>query len=133
MKDDPMPYTINFLEKEGIVKSVSTGKLTFEDYIKQSKEAVELAQKKNTNLLFLDTSNLDASIKATEILSIPDLWESIGTPRTYRLAVLIPKDESLHEDIKFFENVCRNRGWQTKLFDKKEDAIEWLLKNKQAV
>jgi hypothetical protein len=130
MKDDHMPYTINLLEEEGIVEIVSTGKLTYKDYVNLSKESVELALKKDTNLLFLDTSNLGASIKATEILSFPDLWESLGTPRTYKLAVLIPKDESLHEDIKFFENVCRNRGWQTKLFVKKEAAIEWLLKNK---
>lgn len=127
-----MPYTINFLDKEGIIESVSTGKLTFEDYSNQSKEAIELALKKNTNLFFLDTSNLSASIKASEILSIPDFWESIGTPRTYKLAVLIPKDASLYEDIKFFETVCRNRGWHTKLFEKKEAAIEWLLKFKQA-
>lgn len=124
-----MPYFINFLEKEGVIEIVATGKLTYEDYVKLSEDAVDLALKKNTNLLFLDTSNLGASIKAMEILSFPDLWESLGTPRTYKLAVLIPKDESLHEDIKFFENVCRNRGWQTKLFDKKEAAVEWLLKS----
>jgi hypothetical protein len=128
-----MPYTVKFLDDKGIVEAVSIGELTFEDYSKQSKEAVKLALEKNTNLIFLDTSNLSASIKAIEILSIPDLWESIGTPRTYKLAVLTPKDESLHEDIKFFENVCRNRGWHTKLFDNKEDAIEWLLKYKQAI
>jgi len=127
-KDEYMPYTVKFLDGEGIVEIVAVGELTIEDYIKLIEDAVDMLLQKNTRLLYLDTSDLSASIKATEILSIPDLWESIGVSRANKLAVLIPKDESLHEDIKFFENVSRNRGWQVKLFDKKNDAFEWLLK-----
>lgn len=123
-----MPYTIEYLKDEGIVEILAVGKLTIEDYIKLIEDAVEVLLKKNTRLLYFDTSDLSASIKPTEILSIPELWEGIGVSRTNKLAVLIPKDEALHEDIRFFENVSRNRGWQVKLFDKKDDAFKWLLK-----
>jgi hypothetical protein len=133
MKDDHMPYTINFLDKEGIVEIVSFGKLTIEDFINQGKEAIELALKKNTNLFLADDSDIVGPVKISVIISLPDFWERFSAPRTNRMAVLISKDETLHEDFNFFENVCINRGWNVKLFDNKEDAIEWLLKDKQAI
>ena len=123
-----MPYTINYLEDEGIVEVVSVGNLTIEDFINQGKEAIELALKKNTNLFFADNSDMVGPVNISVIISIPDFWERFSASRTNKMAMLISKDKSLHEDFNFFENVCRNRGWNVNLFEKKEDAFKWLLK-----
>jgi len=123
-----MPYTVNYLEDEGIVEVVSVGNLTIEDFINQGKEAIELALKKNTNLFFADNSDMVGPVNISVIISIPDFWERFSASRTNKMAMLISKDKSLHEDFNFFENVCRNRGWNVNLFEKKEDAFKWLLK-----
>ena len=81
-------------------------------------------------MILVDDTKLDTPAKISALVSLPDLWESLGAPRTNRLAVLLSEDESLHEDFRFFESVCRNRGWYIRVFNKREDAIEWLLKNK---
>ncbi len=127
-----MPYNINFLEQEGIVEVVSFGQITVEDFINQSKEAIDLALKKNTNLFLSDDSDMVGPVNISVIISLPDFWERFSAPRTNKMALLISKDETLHEDFYFFENVCRNRGWNVKLFGEKEDAIKWLLNIKQA-
>ena len=126
-----MPYNVNYIEKEGIVEVVSFGNITIEDFVNQGKEAIELAKEKGTNLFFADDSDMVGPIDISVIVSIPGFWDKFSAPRTNRLAVLISRDETLHEDFRFFETVCLNRGWMVKLFDKKEDAHEWLLKFKQ--
>ncbi len=127
-----MPYKINYLEKEEIVEVVSFGNLTIVDFMNQGKEAIELALEKKTNLFFADDTDVVGPIDISVIISIPGFWDRFGAPRTNRLAVLISKDETLHKDFIFFETVCLNRAWNVRLFEKKEDAHEWLLKFRKA-
>lgn len=125
-----MPYIINFIEDQGIVTITNTGKVTHEDFVKQTQEAIELARMKETGLFLSELTHLTNKITTLEIFRFPEIYEGFGVSRASRLAVLIPGAEkctSFYEDMNFFETVCQNRGWVVRIFNDRDAAVEWLL------
>jgi hypothetical protein len=57
-----------------------------------------------------------------------EIHEEMKLTRTSSIAVVTPKSKEGIRFTKFYETVCVNRGWDVKIFDEREDAIEWLLK-----
>lgn len=123
-----MPYTIHFLEDKRIVIIENIGKISSEEFEKQSVEALELGRNKNTSLFLADSTQIAGRITPLELLDFPDMYERIGAPKTTKLAVIIPENLIVQENIKFLETVCLNRGWQVKIFETKDLAIDWLIK-----
>ena len=122
-----MPYTIDFLEDEGIVIIENIGELTYADWVKQSQEVLELGRKKNVGLFLVHFTHLTVQATTFELFDFPALYERIGAPKTNRVAVLLTEDAAINEDIRFYETVCRNRGWSIRVFSHKDEAVEWLL------
>lgn len=127
-----MPYTIKFLEDKKIVIIENIGTISSEEFEKQSIEALELGKNKNTSWFLADSTQIAGKITTLELLDFPNMYERIGAPKTTKLAVVIPEDSIVQENIKFLETVCLNRGWQVKIFETKDLAVEWLLKKPDA-
>jgi hypothetical protein len=122
-----MPYRIGYLEDEGIVTIENTGNVTYKEFMEQSREALELARKKNTQLCLSDCTHLVVQAYTIEVFDFfPAIYEKIGMSRTSKLAVLMSKDAVTARDMEFFETVCLNRGWLIRIFKDKGTAIEWL-------
>jgi hypothetical protein len=54
------------------------------------------------------------------------LLERLGLPRTLREALLVLPSSVPGPDVQFYEDACRNRGWNVRLFTERERALEWL-------
>lgn len=122
-----MSYTIDFLEDEGIVIIEENGELVYEDFVKQSQGVIELGRKKNAQLFLVDCTRLIAHATTLQLHDFPSMYEKLGMPRTSKVAVLMPKDALADKDVRFYETVCRNRGWQVSVFDVKDAAVKWLM------
>jgi hypothetical protein len=123
-----MPYTIQFLEDKRIVIIENIGKISSEEFEKQSVEALELGRNNNTSLFLADSTQIAGRTTPLELLDFPDMYERIGAPKTTKLAIVLPENSIGQENIKFLETVCLNRGWQVKIFETKDLAIDWLIK-----
>ena len=58
------------------------------------------------------------------IYETPPCMEKEGLTRAMRLAVCYEKDEQKH---RFWETVFRNRGYMARVFEKEDDALQWLM------
>ena len=122
-----MPYTVDFLEDRGIVVIENTGKITYEDFEKQTREAVELGRLKNARLGLSDCTRLTGNLDTLELFDFPKMYERVGLPKSHKLAILMSEELAASEGVEFFETVCRNRGWQIRVFSARESAFQWLL------
>lgn len=123
-----MPYEVVYLEELGIVLIKNIGELTYENFSKQSREAIELGRMKKAELFLSDCTKLIASASTIELYDFPEMYERLGMTRSSKIAVLISTDTAGDRDLLFYETVCRNRGWQIKVFTIKQSAMEWLLR-----
>lgn len=121
-----MPYEIDYLEDEKIVTIRNTGEVTFTDFLEQTKEAAELARRKDARLFLSDNILLENKAKIFEIYKLPEIYDALGASRRNKLAVLIAKEGPITKDARFFETICLNRGWNVKLFTSYNEAKGWL-------
>lgn len=121
-----MPYVINFLDNEGIILIKNSGILRYEDYANQAMEAFELGQNKQSELYLADCTRMENIANVFEIFDLPDFYARINIPRSIKIAVLLSDNAVTNEDLKFYETISTNRGWQVKLFSDQDSAIVWL-------
>lgn len=74
----------------------------------------------------LDVREAYSRLTVGDLYSIPAMWEHGGADRGSAIALLIPDDPQLRRDAEFFENTCRNRGWNVRVFESPEQAATWL-------
>ena len=123
-----MPFTISYQEDERIVIIENVGNIPYKDLVQQTDEALELGRIKDTRLYLADCIRLVVQADAFEVFNFfPAIYEKIGAPRNSRLAVLMSEDAVTAKDMEFYETICRNRGWQIRVFKDKGTAMEWLL------
>ncbi len=121
-----MPYKINYIEKSGIVIIENKGELTYDELVNQSKEAIILAKDKNSQLFLSDFSNVKVQANTFKLLKFPEIYEQYGMNRNSKIAVVVTNVELKTDELRFYETICINRGWQIKIFLKREHAFEWL-------
>ncbi len=128
-----MPYTIGFLDDEGIVRIENTGNLKYKECLKQIQEAMELGRIHHTHLYFADCANLVVQANIVEVFDFfPGIYEKSNVPKTVKLACLISEDAATAKEMVFYETICRNRGWQIRLFKDRNAAMQWLHGQQEA-
>ncbi|MBD3169092.1 MAG: hypothetical protein GF307_06385 [candidate division Zixibacteria bacterium] len=121
-----MPWSADYLKDEGIILLKSRGENNLDDYIEQTRKIAEMVNERNILEILLDHSELINKASLTEIYEIPKLYEAHNLNRNVKIAVIVSKDLSQELDFEFFEDICRNRGWNMKLFRGREPALRWL-------
>jgi hypothetical protein len=123
-----MPYTIHYLQDEGIVLITNNGELTYEDFVKQAQETLEIGRINKCRLFLADCTSMISRVGTMEIFDTPAVYNNLEAPRTNKVALIISEDKDTNEDIGFYETVCVNRGWPVRVFNDKKAAMKWLRK-----
>lgn len=75
----------------------------------------------------LDHTDLTQDALGTmDIYDLPKRYIELGIPRSFRLALVIPK--RFQENMEFYEAVCRNNSFQVSLFFDVDEAMQWLIR-----
>ena len=122
-----MPWSVEYDSELGIIHSIYAGRITADDFKEGTIKAIALAKKFKTYLLLIDDSKLDSAVSTNEIYEMPRFYDEVNATRRSRMALILPTSGQIREDVKFYETVCRNRGWAVKAFNKRRNAIDWLL------
>jgi len=115
---------------ERIIRVRLSGPQTLADYRKQTEEVLRLAQSKNVNLILVDDQRAQNMASTLELFAMPAMYEELGAPRSARVAIVMPHNSPSAADIRFYETVCVNRGFNVKIFSTEPTALEWLLGKK---
>ena len=112
---------------EGIVHLTLVGPQTLADYRSHTQAALELARSKKVELFLVDDRQARNRATVLELFGLPAMYEELGAPRSGKVAVVMTEGTPSEADIRFFETVCVNRGWNVRVFTAQPPAIEWLL------
>lgn len=122
-----MAYTLEYNRTLGIVELVFSGSHTQAESRESAAKAIALGKEHGDAHALVDATETELSVSILDLLDLPDRhYVEHDMSRRIKVAVLPPKNPGAKEDAWFFENTCRNRGWQVSLFANREDAIEWL-------
>jgi hypothetical protein len=116
---------------EGIVRLRLTGPQTLADYRQQTEEALQLARSKKVALFLVEDQQAWNTASVLELFALPAMYEELGAPRSGKVAIVMPRDSPSAADIRFYETVCVNRGYNVKIFATEQAAMEWLMGDKR--
>jgi hypothetical protein len=122
-----MGYEMSIQEKDKYIFLSAQGERTKEDIVEISKKLMEkcVETKKSSVLIDLRGSSSDLSIMQTFFLADSELPEFLyGIIK--KVAII---EDEINEKMKFFENVCVNRGYNVKFFTGFEEAEKWLIED----
>jgi hypothetical protein len=123
-----MPWTVEYNSELGIVEGRYVGRVTDDDFKEATIKAIGLAKVNNTNRFFIDDSEWEGGASVLGLFQLPKMHEKLEADRTSRAALILPPSSRAAEvrDAQFYETVCKNRGWNVRVFLEREEAIKWL-------
>ncbi len=121
-----MPWRSHYDDRDEVLTITYTGVLDADMMRTSTLENVADILKYETLRVVLDCSDAHLDVPVLNVYQLPELYAARGVSRQVRAAVILPKDKYKVEIFEFYEDVCRNRGYFVKLFEKLEDGIAWL-------
>ncbi|MHC4624374.1 MAG: hypothetical protein ACYS4W_10795 [Planctomycetota bacterium] len=88
-----------------------------------AKEIIGTASKHNCKRFLNDMREAQLDLSTIEIYEIPGFLDAAGLDRTSKRALVVSRQP---EDYRFFENVSINRGYNVKVFEDMDEAMNWL-------
>ena len=122
-----MPSGVKYNRKLQIIEIMHTGTLTTRNIEKTTSEAMALHKELGVDAVLIDTSNLKSVESLTDLYDLPNQYDDGGVSRAVRIALVMPETSAATEATKFYDNVCNNRGWKVRSFERPGEAIEWLM------
>ena len=119
-------YRVTFHPAFQIVECATTGFLTVDELTEATVATVVLAIEKNTQLILIDDSKLEKAVGTFDIYNLPELYDTLAIDRSIKVSIVLPESPEAKEDVQFYETVCRNKGWNTEIFEQRQEAIDWL-------
>lgn len=123
-----MAWKVNWDPEKGFVHTVYSATVTKQDLLDSMAETLRMIEGKGPQKFFTEWISAFPKLSTAEIFSVPKDWEAAGIDKESILAVVVQKVAKSWEDAKFYENVCRNRGWRVRVFKDRTEALAWLEK-----
>ena len=124
-----MPSDVKYNSESQIIEVVHTGTVTPQNIVEVTSDAITLHKELGVNIFLIDASNLESVESVVDLYDLPDQYDDSGLSRAARIALVMPETTAAREAAKFYDNVCNNRGWEVRSFEKLGEANEWLTAN----
>lgn len=121
-----MPWTVQYDPKNALVVVTGSGEMRDEDASAQTAEAISFLKQNQSNGVLVDFSDARSEMSLPNLYRLPDYFSELGAPWNVRVAVLLPRTAYRLEVYQFFERVCKNAGYNVRLFEAREAAGQWL-------
>ncbi len=103
------------------------GEVTSKDLLDAVAEAAKLSQDSGLLLFLADCSRMSVGHSELVLRQVLTIIEQSKIPPAFKEAILLPKAGTPVESASLYETTARNRGYNVRLFENKEDALKWLL------
>lgn len=121
-----MPWTMAQAEGDQILVMGYHGKITSEELQEAHHHALGRLTEQKIARVMVDCSTAQAEMPMIDVYKLPDLYVAEDVSRMIRIAMILPQDGYKRDVYEFYEDVCRNRGFQVQLFDDGDAAWTWL-------
>lgn len=120
-----MPWSAEYSPDDLIVITHS-GIMTRQDYRTEATEVLQLARDRDIRRFLVDNTTLEPTLGAADIYDFPRIYDELAADRAARIAVISSPQDAVRRNLQFYETVCVNRGYNVRLFDTREQALDWL-------
>ena len=127
-----MPWDVEYVADTHIVVISGSGRLSSRDAPRLVEQAALLMNENGATHFLCDYSDAVGEATTLGIHDLPEFQEKVGTPKSVKIALVLPRTGHKLGDFLFYETVCRNRGYNCKTFKSREDAVKWLEQGKPA-
>jgi hypothetical protein len=114
------------LEPERVIELTFAGKVGPEDLLAMLRAAVETAIRTSVFRYLADLTELSGGHSVGDLFAVVQEMERMGVPRTMREAIVSRPGSIPEADARFFEDACRNRGFDVRIFPDRAAALAWL-------
>jgi len=102
-----------------------------ESILALSKQIMDACIEHDARQVLVDVRELEGFLPVLDAYEIPaQEFPAMRRPEILRQAAVIDR-EGAEERGRFFETVAQNRGFNLRTFQDPDEAIEWLLRNRQ--
>jgi hypothetical protein len=121
-----MAWTVEYAVERKMVLVTASGEMHDEDARAQTADVVYSLKHNHATGVLVDYVEALLEVSLSRLYWLPDYAAELGAPWDARTAVVLPRIPYRIEAYQFFELVCKNIGYNVKLFETKEAAEAWL-------
>jgi hypothetical protein len=122
-----MGITIAYSEEIDSVVVTYSGLATPEEIQETIRVALATAVENRCRRFLVDASELqNHGGTLLDTYELPQVFEHFPNIREYKDAIVLPTRHAEAQDLKFFETISRNRGYDVRVFPDRQTAIDWL-------
>jgi hypothetical protein len=127
-----MRSIVDFLEEEEVVRVTTSGVLdSLEQVAAFAGEALSRAGQLGVHRILIDHRMVTYSLSTSSIYRLPGTLRGVGRRVGTRTAILVTDGPS-RDDFQFLETVLQNRGLVARLFHDYDEAITWLVADRDS-
>lgn len=121
-----MEWNLIYHKEEKYLEMVTQGITDCDGSLNMAKYLAETMKTNRITKVLIDHRNImGISGKTIEIYDRPKSFRILGILLGVKIAEIITPEHFEH--FRFFETVCNNQGFRLSIFQKKEEALKWLL------
>ncbi len=90
-------------------------------------EAMKLAKSYDYSRFLVVVQNAESYLSTLAIHEQSSVYQALAIDRRNKLGLVVPGEGKLFEDAQFYEDTCRNNGWNVQIFTSGDKALEWLI------
>lgn len=121
-----MPYRIEISSEPEKLEVKYFGKVTEDEYRAAIIEFIDKKGGSKYLLVLTDCLEMNIGPSVLDVYERINMYEKLGIDTETKEAILIPADQIVVENVKFYETACLNRGYNVRIFENRKEAIEWL-------
>ena len=122
-----MPWTYEHNQTLQLVEVVYKGYITASDLRESTSEFIALEKEKGLNRFLINTTEMKLDSSLMDIYKLPtEQYIEENADRQGRVAIVPPTCPRTKGAVRFYETVCKNRGWIVQVFSERQAAVDWL-------
>ena len=122
-----MPWDTSLNPDQPIIEITYTGFVSAGDLFDCFQNTLNLVRSSGRTLLLADCSTFKGGHSLLDLYSLANTLLTIEDSHLLREAVILPGLPGPAEMAGFWDNVCNNRGITVRIFENRQEALEWLL------
>jgi len=118
-----MAFTVYYDDDLKCIVGFFVGRLDLESSQEYIQEVLRVLAERNCNHFLSDLREAELALSTAQIYDLPETLDALGLHHCMRRAILVRRRTP---DMDFYETTSINRGYQVRVFDRQESAVEWL-------
>jgi len=119
-------WHVEYLQEEEVILIATSGTMDLGQIRQMAAAALAEEAKRKVSRFLTEHKDVAPLFPVVELYYLPDVLERFGFKHHHKVAVVNATSPKLEGDLKFFETVAFNRGFDVRVFSERAGALRWL-------